>query len=128
MSGMRAVHKEVHGRSWTSTLVRGTCIFLTVAFVGLFLLLPLVSIFYEALKPVKVKQSTMMMDDSPPAEDGGEAKPAAPPSALAKYWEAITDPDSLHAMKMTLIVAALAVPLNTVFGVAAAWAIAKFNF
>src|SRR4051812_12907006 len=100
MSGMRTLHKEVHGQSWRSALVRGTCIFLTVAFIGLFLLMPLVSIFYESLKPVKVKPSSMMMDDTPPAEDGSEAKAAAPPSALTKYWEAISDPNSLHAIKM----------------------------
>ena len=41
---------------------------------------------------------------------------------------AVVDPDSLHAMKQTLIVAAFAVPLNTIFGVSAAWCIAKFSF
>ena len=44
------------------------------------------------------------------------------------YWSAITEPDAVAAMKLTLTVAAIAVPLNLVFGVAAAWAIAKFEF
>jgi sulfate transport system permease protein len=44
------------------------------------------------------------------------------------YLAAITDPDAVSAIKLTLTVAAIAVPLNLVFGVAAAWAIAKFEF
>jgi sulfate transport system permease protein len=52
--------------------------------------------------------------------------------ALAKglptYWAAITDPDALSAARLTLLIAAIAVPANLVFGVAAAWSIAKFEF
>ena len=52
--------------------------------------------------------------------------------ALRRGWQvafaAITDPDALSAMRLTLLVAAIAVPLNCVFGLAAAWAIAKFEF
>jgi sulfate transport system permease protein len=44
------------------------------------------------------------------------------------YVAAITEPDAWHAVKLTLIAAAIAVPLNTIFGLAAAWAIAKFRF
>ena len=44
------------------------------------------------------------------------------------YMTALTDPDALSSIKLTLIAAAIAVPLNLVFGVAAAWAIAKFEF
>lgn len=44
------------------------------------------------------------------------------------YFSAITEPDTLSAIKLTLLVAAIAVPLNTVFGVAAAWVIARFDF
>ena len=43
-------------------------------------------------------------------------------------WTTITDPDSLAAIKLSLTAAAIAVPLNTVFGISAAWAIAKFDF
>jgi sulfate transport system permease protein len=46
----------------------------------------------------------------------------------AEFLEALADPDALGAIKLTLLVAAIAVPLNAVVGVAAAWAIAKFNF
>lgn len=52
--------------------------------------------------------------------------------ALAKGWalafEAITEPDALAAVRLTLLAAAISVPLNLVFGVAAAWLIAKFDF
>ena len=44
------------------------------------------------------------------------------------YVHAITDPDALSAIRLTLITAAIAVPLNVIFGIAASWAIAKFNF
>lgn len=46
----------------------------------------------------------------------------------AEFLEALADPDALGAIKLTLLVAAIAVPLNAAIGVAAAWAIAKFNF
>jgi len=44
------------------------------------------------------------------------------------YWQNITQPDALAAIRLTLLVAAIAVPFNVVFGVAASWAIAKFEF
>jgi len=47
---------------------------------------------------------------------------------LGKYLAAITEPDAVSAIKLTLLVAAIAVPLNAAFGVAAAWCIAKFEF
>ncbi|GGG75621.1 sulfate ABC transporter permease subunit CysW [Paenibacillus radicis (ex Gao et al. 2016)] len=76
-------------------------VLITVAllFLGLVVLLPLVSIFVEAFK-----------------------------KGFEVYRAAITEPDALSALRLTLIVAVIAVPLNTVFGVAAAWAISKFRF
>ena len=44
------------------------------------------------------------------------------------YFQALVDPDTLSAVKLTLLTAVIAVPLNVVFGVAAAWSVAKFNF
>ncbi|MCA1929091.1 sulfate ABC transporter permease subunit CysW [Rheinheimera sp.] len=44
------------------------------------------------------------------------------------YWASISEPAALHAIKLTLIAAAIAVPCNVVFGLAASWAIAKFQF
>jgi sulfate transport system permease protein len=49
-------------------------------------------------------------------------------NGVGLYWESLTEPDALAAVRLTLLVAAIAVPLNLVFGVAAAWAIAKFEF
>jgi sulfate transport system permease protein len=46
----------------------------------------------------------------------------------AEFLQALADPDALAAIKLTLLVAAIAVPFNAAFGVAAAWSIAKFNF
>lgn len=72
---------------------------LALGFLVLFLLLPLVTVFVEAL-----------------AKGFGE------------YGAALVHPDAISAIKLTLTVAAIAVPLNIVFGIAAAWAIAKFDF
>jgi sulfate transport system permease protein len=44
------------------------------------------------------------------------------------YWASISEPAALHAIKLTLIAAAIAVPCNVIFGLAASWAIAKFQF
>ncbi len=79
--------------------VRFALIAAALAFLGLFLLLPLVVVFAEALH-------------------GG----------VAAYVEAFTEPDALAAIRLTLMTAVISVPLNVVFGVAAAWAIAKFEF
>ncbi|SCX18274.1 sulfate ABC transporter permease subunit CysW [Agrobacterium rosae] len=72
---------------------------LAFLFLALFLVLPLVAVFVEAFRK------------------GGEY-----------FWESIIEPDALSAIRLTLLVAAISVPLNVVFGVAAAWAIAKFEF
>ena len=72
---------------------------LTLVFLGLFLLLPLVSVFYEALR-------------------GG----------VRLYLASLTDADALTAVRLTLLTAGIAVPCNLVFGLAAAWALAKFEF
>ncbi|MDC8445807.1 MAG: sulfate ABC transporter permease subunit CysW [Nitrosomonas sp.] len=79
--------------------VRRTLISLALIFLALFLFVPLISVFYEALK-----------------------------KGVDVYFAAITEPDARAAIRLTLIAAAIAVPLNLIFGVAAAWAIAKFEF
>ncbi len=79
--------------------VRAVLIALALAFFGLFLLLPLAAVFAEAFK-----------------------------KGWSAYAAGVVHPDALAAIKLTLLVAAIAVPLNLVFGVAAAWAIAKFEF
>jgi sulfate transport system permease protein len=79
--------------------VRIALIGVALAFLALFLVLPLVTVFLEAFS-----------------------------KGLAVYWEAIREPAALAAIRLTLLVAAISVPANAVFGVAAAWAIAKFDF
>lgn len=79
--------------------VRRSLTGLALGFVGLFLLLPLVAIFVQAFA-------------------GG----------FSTYFSAIAEPAALSAVKLTLVTAAVSLVLNTVFGLTAAWAIAKFDF
>jgi sulfate transport system permease protein len=79
--------------------VKWTLIGVALAFVVLFLVLPLAAVFTEALRK------------------GSDA-----------FLEALKEPDAWSAIRLTLLVAAVSVPLNLVFGVCAAWAIAKYEF
>ena len=79
--------------------LRSTLLGVALLFLGLFLAVPLAAVFTEALR-----------------------------RGLGAYLAAFRDPDALAAIKLTFLVAAIAVPCNLVFGVAAAWAIAKFQF
>ncbi|HEY8696705.1 MAG TPA: sulfate ABC transporter permease subunit CysW [Rhizomicrobium sp.] len=82
-----------------SRSTRALLIGLTLGFIGLFLLLPLVVVFSAALQ-----------------------------EGWVGAWSALAEPDAVSAIELTLLVAAIAVPLNVVFGVSAAWAVAKFDF
>jgi sulfate transport system permease protein len=90
-------------RKATNTLepgwVRFALIAVSLAFLTLFLIVPLAAVFTEAFK-----------------------------HGWATYKEAILDPDALAAIRLTFTAAIISVPLNLVFGVSAAWAIAKFDF
>jgi sulfate transport system permease protein len=86
-------------RSGDARWIHRFLIAISLGFVALFLIVPLVAVFAEALR-------------------GG----------LAAYWAGISEPDALAAIKLTLLVAAIAVPANIVFGLCAAWAIARFEF
>ena len=79
--------------------VRIAIIAVAIAFLSIFVVLPLVVVFAQAFA-------------------GG----------IAAYLAALTDPEALSAIRLTLLVAAISVGLNLVFGVIAAWAIAKFDF
>ncbi|MBL27898.1 MAG: sulfate ABC transporter permease subunit CysW [Rhodospirillaceae bacterium] len=79
--------------------VRHALTAVALTYLALFLLLPLVMVFAEALR-------------------GG----------LAAYLSALTEPDAVSAIELTLLVAAISVPANMLFGLAAAWAIAKHDF
>jgi len=89
-----------HRRSTTeSPRVRRLLIGVALAFLSLFLFLPLVSVFTQAFA-----------------------------KGLGFYFQSIRDPLALSALKLTCLTAAIAVPLNCLFGVCAAWTIAKFEF
>ena len=79
--------------------LRMTLIATAALFLALFLVMPLVAVFTEALR-----------------------------QGVGAYFTALVEPDALAAIRLTLFAAAIAVPLNLVFGVCAAWAIAKFEF
>jgi sulfate transport system permease protein len=80
-------------------LVRWTLITVALIFLALTLMLPMVLVFVQALS-----------------------------KGLPAYLEAIKQPDALSAAKLTLLITSIAVPINLVFGVAAAWCISKFDF
>src|SRR4029077_1096963 len=82
-----------------SPLVKWTLIAVALAFCLVFLLLPLVNVFAQAFA-----------------------------KGWDYYWNSLMEPGSWGAIRLTLIVAGISVPLNVVFGMAAAWAIAKFEF
>jgi sulfate transport system permease protein len=79
--------------------IRFSLITLALTFMFLFLILPLAAVFGEALR-----------------------------KGFNAYWSALQEPDAWYAIRLTLFVALITVPLNLVFGVAAAWAIAKYEF
>src|SRR5262245_5420324 len=82
-----------------SVWVKWTLIGAALGFLGLFVVVPLCAVFGEALR-----------------------------KGIAVYFASFRDPTALAAIRLTLLVAAVTVPLNVVFGIAAAWAIAKFEF
>jgi sulfate transport system permease protein len=82
-----------------SASVRWILTGIALLFLGIFIFIPLAVVFVEALR-----------------------------KGLAAYWDGLTQPDALSAIKLTLIAAGISVPLNVVFGIAAAWAIGKFEF
>jgi sulfate transport system permease protein len=96
-------HKEAVTQSQRGTeespVLKWALIFIAVGFCFVFLLLPLANVFVQALA-----------------------------KGWSVYWKSLTDPDSWAAIRLTLIVAGISVPLNVLFGLAAAWAIAKFDF
>ena len=94
----RALRRAQAGTT-EATWLRNLLIGLALAFLLLFLVLPLAAVFTEALR------------------QGWDA-----------YIEGLTDPDAWSAIQLTLLTAVIAVPLNLVFGVAAAWCVAKFEF
>jgi sulfate/thiosulfate transport system permease protein len=99
LSQAHAERYESNPATRENSWVKWTIISISLTFFALFLLMPLIVVFYEALRK------------------GWDA-----------YLAALVDPDALSAIRLTLLAAFISVPLNLVFGVAAAWAIAKFDF
>jgi sulfate transport system permease protein len=95
----RPAPRAVTRATGESRAVRWTLIGIALVFLALVLLLPLALVFVQAFA-----------------------------KGLPAYWEAIREPDALSAAKLTLLIAAIAVPANLIFGVAAAWCISKFEF
>jgi sulfate transport system permease protein len=94
-----AARFETRAATREAPWVKWTLIVIALSFFALFLLMPLAAVFAEALR-----------------------------KGWAAYFAALVEPDALAAIRLTLVAAGIAVPLNLVFGVAAAWAIAKFEF
>ncbi len=94
-----SAHPPVHSGVEESPLAKWALIVLAMAFCTVFLLLPLINVFAQALA-----------------------------KGWSLYLAALSHPDSWAAIRLTLIVAAITVPVNVLFGIAAAWAIAKFDF
>ncbi|MEC5397091.1 sulfate ABC transporter permease subunit CysW [Uliginosibacterium sp. H1] len=95
----QAAHYEGNPATSEAAWIKWSIVGVSLAFFALFLLVPLAAVFAEALK-----------------------------KGWVVYFESLVDPDALAAVKLTLIAALIAVPLNLVFGVSAAWAIARFEF
>lgn len=91
--------KKSERGSEESPLARGFLITVALVFAVAFLLLPLVNVFAQALG-----------------------------HGWHLYWQSLADPHTLSAIRLTLLVAVICVPLNAIFGLAAAWTIAKFQF
>ena len=99
MSAPSKVVRRAQAGTTEAPWVRWLLIGLALAFMFLFLVLPLAAVATEALR-----------------------------KGVGAYLEALKEPDAWSAIRLTLITAAITVPLNLVFGVAAAWAVAKFEF
>ncbi|MGC3981100.1 MAG: sulfate ABC transporter permease subunit CysW [Steroidobacteraceae bacterium] len=87
------------GNTWTDKIIRWSFISVSLLFLSALLVAPLLSVLTMALS-----------------------------KGVAAYFDSFADKDTRAAIRLTLITAAIVVPLNTVFGIAASWAIAKFEF
>lgn len=97
--GSRDANSKSQRGSEESPFIKWLLVSIAMTFTVVFLLLPLVNVFAQAFS-----------------------------KGFEGYFKALTDPDTMSAIKLTLLVAAISVPLNVIFGLAAAWCIAKFNF
>lgn len=95
----RETRFEIRVATRDSTWVKTVVLTVSLSFFALFIVLPLVAVFVEGLR-----------------------------KGFGPYFAALVEPDAVSAIKLTLLAAAISVPLNLIFGLAAAWAIARFDF
>lgn len=93
------VHENQSSAVTENAVARGLLMTAAFAFLAIFLLLPLIIVFQQAFA-----------------------------KGVGTYLSSLNDHDTVAAIRLTLLVAAISVPLNVVFGIAASWAIAKFEF
>lgn len=93
------IDNQIKPRVNTGGIHKWLLISIALVFLGIFILVPLIAVFTEAFQ-----------------------------KGMGLYFLALTEPDAWAAIKITLITAVIAVPINTLFGIIAAWAIAKFDF
>lgn len=93
---MKLASQNIHTESKAAKV---SLILIAVCYIILFLVIPLVFIFSQALA-----------------------------KGIASYWAAVTDPETLAALRLTLLTVAIVIPINLLFGLAAAWAISHFKF
>jgi sulfate/thiosulfate transport system permease protein len=91
--------KNVKANSEPGLIIKWLLITIALGFLGIFILVPLIAVFTEGLN-----------------------------KGIQLYFASLTERDALSAIKLTLITAVITIPANTIFGVIAAWAIAKFHF
>ncbi|MEH6996439.1 sulfate ABC transporter permease subunit CysW [Neobacillus drentensis] len=91
--------KNVKANSEPGLIIKWLLITIALGFLGIFILVPLIAVFTEGLN-----------------------------KGIQLYFASLTEPDALSAIKLTLITAVITIPANTIFGVIAAWVIAKFDF
>ncbi|WHZ06043.1 sulfate ABC transporter permease subunit CysW [Neobacillus sp. YX16] len=91
--------KNVKANSEPGLIIKWLLITIALGFLGIFILVPLIAVFTEALN-----------------------------KGIQLYFASLTERDALSAIKLTLITAVITIPANTIFGVIAAWVIAKFDF
>nr|WP_257009142.1 sulfate ABC transporter permease subunit CysW [Bacillus sp. 7884-1] len=91
--------KNVKANSEPGLIIKWLLITIALGFLGIFILVPLIAVFTEGLN-----------------------------KGIELYFASLTEPDALSAIKLTLITAVITIPANTIFGVIAAWVIAKFDF
>ncbi len=131
MHNIAITSASIRGRACgrTTPWIKWPLVAMAVGLIGLLVIVPVVNVFYNAIAP-GISDYWASSANSVDESTGGVTRIAKAVSAgLSTYWSNLAgDPDTRHAILLTLTVAPAAVALNLVFGVAAAWAITRFRF